>query len=110
MGYIDFDNFDQNFPLRRLLETCIKIDIYDEASDLFIDTITGGITGGNIGISGESDARWSLSLNIIPNKDFDIKIKENNYIWVDKYVKVYIGIYSPVRVGIDNIKYFQMGK
>ena len=110
MGYIDYDSFDKNFPLRRLLETCIKIDIYDEASDLFIDTITGGITGGNIGINGESDARWTLSLNVIPNKDFDIKIKENNYIWVDKYIKVYIGVYSPARYSINDIQYYPMGK
>lgn len=110
MGYIDFETFDKDFPLRRLLETCIKIDIYDEASDSFISTITGGITGGNIGISGESDVRWTLSLNVIPNNDFDIKIKENNYIWVDKYIKVYIGVYSPTRVNVDNIQYYPMGK
>ena len=110
MGYIDVTSQDMRLSLSNLMEPRIKIDIYDELSDQYIDTIEGGITGGNFSINGQSDVRWTFSLNVIPNRQFDIKIKENNYVWVDKYIKLYLGVYSPVRVNRSGISYHPAGK
>lgn len=110
MGYISANTFDMRLPLKNLIEPRIKVDIYDEQTDSFIDTITGGITGGNLTISSESDVRWTFSLTVIPNKQFDIRIQENNYVWVDKYIKLYLGMYSPVRIKKQDMTYYPVGK
>lgn len=110
MGYISANTSDMRLPLKNLIEPRIKIDIYDEQTDLFIDTITGGITGGSLSINGESDVRWTFSLNVIPNRQFDIRIQENNYIWIDKYIRVYLGMYSPVRIRKQEMNYYPVGK
>ncbi len=110
MGNINPSTDDMRLPLKHLIEPRIKIDIYDELTDMYIDTITGGITGGSLSINGESDVRWSFSLNIIPNKQFDIRIQENNYVWVDKYIRVYLGMYSPVRIRKQEMNYYPVGK
>lgn len=110
MGNINPNTYDLRLPLKHLIEPRIKIDIYDEVTGKFIDTIEGGITGGSLNINGDSDIRWTFSINFIPNKDFDIRIKENNYIWVDKFIRVYLGMYSPVRIRKQDTNYYPVGK
>lgn len=110
MGNINPSTNDLRLPLKHLIEPRIKIDIYDEQTDMYIDTITGGITGGSLSISGESDIRWTFSLNVVPNRQFDIRIQENNYVWTDKYIMVSLGVFSPVRIRIQETNYYPVGK
>lgn len=102
MGFIEYNTEDQRLPLNNVIEPRIKIDIYEELTDVFIDTITGGITGGSLSITADSDIRWTFSLTVIPNRQWDIRIKEYNYVWIDKKCKLYLGLYDRIRDVIPN--------
>lgn len=93
MGFIDYTIQDLAKCKSRIIEPRIKIEIFT-LKDEYVDTITGGITGGNLTINSESDVRRTFSLNLIPNDEFDISIKENNYIWLDKKALVYLGLHD----------------
>lgn len=107
MGQIDFNTTDARLVLNNLIEPRIQLDIYDEQKRQYIDTITGGITGGSLSINSESDIRWTFSLNVIPNGQWDIKAKEYNYIWVDKIGKLRLGLYNRLK---DDINWYPHGE
>ena len=106
MGQINFDTNDARLVLNNIIEPRIQLDIYDEQKVQYIDTITGGITGGSLSITADSDIRWTFSLNVIPNGQWDVKVKEYNYIWVDKIGKLRLGLYNRIK---DTINWYPMG-
>lgn len=107
MGQIDFSSNDARLVLNNIIEPRIQLDIYDEQKKQYIDTITGGITGGSLSITADSDIRWTFSLNVIPNGQWDIKVKEYNYIWVDKIGKLRLGLYNRVK---DSVNWYAHGE
>ena len=88
---IQITNRDKKLVTQKILELRFKMEVYDE-NNYVLDTLEGGIVGGSLSINAESDIRRTFNVDIIPNRQFDIKIKENNLIWINRKVKLYIGI------------------
>ena len=107
MGQIEFSTEDARLVLNNIIEPRIQLDIYDEQKKQYIDTITGGITGGSLSITADSDIRWTFSLNVIPNGQWDIKVKEYNYIWVDKIGMLKLGLYNRIK---DTVNWYNHGQ
>ena len=93
---IQITNRDKKLITQKILELRFKLEIYDENNHV-LDTLEGGIVGGSLSINAESDVRRTFNVDIIPNRQFDIRIKENNLIWINRKVKLYIGINDKLR-------------
>lgn len=93
---IQITNRDKKLVTQNILELRFKMEIYDE-NNRILDTLEGGIVGGSLSINADSDVRRTFNVDIIPNRQFDIRIKENNLIWINRKVKLYIGINDKLR-------------
>ena len=93
---IQITNRDKKLITQNIIELRFKIEIYDE-NNRILDVLDGGIVGGSSAINAESDIRRTFSINVIPNRQFDIRIKEHNLIWINRKVKLYIGIKDKLR-------------
>lgn len=82
---------DKRLILQRLLDLRMRLDVMDSNNNV-LDKIEGGIISGSSNINAESDVRRTFSFTIIPEVQKDVKIRETGLIWVDKKVKMYIGI------------------
>ena len=90
-----------------IVETRVKIDVYDERNGNHIETWECGIISATFSISAESDIRRSCNLEVVPNKNKHIRLEKNELIWVNRIIKIAIGIKS-MRTG--EYTYFDMGK
>lgn len=88
---IQITNRDKKLITQKILEIRFKMEVYDENNHI-LDSMEGGIVGGTSSINADSDVRRTFSVNIIPNKYYDVKLKEHNLIWLNRKVKLYIGI------------------
>ena len=93
---IQITNRDKKLITQNILELRFKIEIYDD-NNRILDTLEGGVVGGSLSINADSDVRRTFNVDIIPNRQFDIRIKENNLIWINRKVKLYIGINDKLR-------------
>ena len=93
---IQITNRDKKLITQNIIELRFKIEIYDE-NNRILDVLDGGIVGGSSAINADSDIRRTFSINVIPNKQFDVRIKEHNLIWINRKVKLYIGINDKLR-------------
>ena len=84
---------DLRLVLQRNINIRIKLDVYD-IDGKYLNSIQGGIISGNSSINPESDIRRTFSINVIPNKKSRLIISENGLFWIDKTVRLYIGIYD----------------
>ena len=108
MGFIEINTADMRLPLKNIIEPRYRLDIYDESSGDYMRTITGGFAnGGTVNINAESDIRWTVNISVIPNRQYDIKIKEYNLIWIDKKAKLYLGLYDRLR---DTTNWYAFGE
>ncbi len=69
----------------------VKIEIYDN-SDRLVDILNGVVTGGQSTINCESKVRRTYSCPIVPTDKQSINIAENSLLWIDKKIKIYIGL------------------
>lgn len=69
----------------------IKIEVYN-FDDEKIEEINCGLISGNTSIDAESDVRRTASLVLLPDAQSDLKVDENNVIWLNKKIKIHIGI------------------
>lgn len=88
---IQITNRDKKLITQKILDIRFKMEVYDENNHV-LDNIEGGIVSGSSSISADSDVRRTFNIEIIPNRQFDIRIKEHNLIWINRQVKFYIGI------------------
>ena len=93
---IQITNRDKKLITQNIIELRFKIEIYDE-NNRILDVLDGGIVGGSSAINAESDITRTFSINVIPNRQFDIRIKEHNLIWINRKVKLCIGINDKLR-------------
>ena len=93
---IQITNRDKKLITQRIIELRFKMEVYDE-NNYVLDTLEGGIVGGSLSINADSDVRRTFNVDIIPNRQFDIRIKEDNFIWINRKVKLYIGINDKLR-------------
>ena len=70
----------------------ILLEVYDNNTNMLLGEIEG-LVSGNISIDANSDIRRTGSIVVSPTRSQNIRIEEDNFIWVDKYVKMKIGLY-----------------
>lgn len=86
-------NDDLECVNQRIIEPRIKIDVYDDNNKL-LDSIQGGIIGGTSSINSESDIRRTFNIDVIPRKQLRVEISEDGLIWLNRTVKLQLGIYN----------------
>lgn len=89
---LDLTNDDLRLVRHQILEPEMKLEIFDK-DDNYITTIQGNIIDGSSSIS-ESDVRRTFSISILPCEKSRLYLGQNGLIWVDKIVRIYIGLYD----------------
>ena len=89
---LDLTNDDLRLVRHQILEPEMKLEIFDQ-DDNYITTIQGNIIDGSSSIS-ESDVRRTFSISLLPCEKSRLYLGENGLIWVDKIVRIYIGLYD----------------
>lgn len=84
-------NEDYRIVLQPVLDIRVRFEIYDKNKE-YINSIDGNVINGSGTIDAESDIRRSFSITIFPDYRSKLIIDEQGYIWIDKYVHIYIGI------------------
>lgn len=69
----------------------VKIDVLND-NETIISSIEGAISGGTNNIDSKSDIRRTCSFVIVPTLNQDIKINEASLIWLNKAIKLQVGI------------------
>ena len=82
---------DYRIVKQTVLDIRIRFEIYDRKEN-YIGSIDGNVINGSCTIDAESDIRRSFSITIFPDHKSKTLIDEQGYIWIDKYVHIYIGI------------------
>lgn len=82
---------DYRIVKQTVLDIRIRFEIYDRDKN-YLGSIDGNVINGSCTIDAESDVRRSFSITIFPNEVSKAFISEQGYIWIDKYVHIYIGI------------------
>lgn len=71
----------------------ILLEVYDEMDDSLIGEVEG-LVSGNVSIAADSDIRRTGSVVISPTRTQSIRLEEGNFVWLNRYVKMKIGLYS----------------
>lgn len=82
-----------------------KIEVLNN-NETIMDSIEGIINGGSSNIDGSSDIRRTCSFTIVPTYRQEIKVNETSNIWINKSIKMQIGI-EDLKTG--NIKWWSQG-
>ena len=88
---IDLTSDDYRVTQQVVLDIRIRFEIYNNNKD-YIGSIDGNVVNGSCSIDAESDIRRSFSITIYPDHKSKIIIDEQGYIWINKYVHIFIGI------------------
>lgn len=75
------------------VECFVRVHVLNEDGTV-LDSLEGVISGGSGNIDANSDIRRTCSFTIIPTRKQDIKVNEASYIWLNRKIKVEIGIKS----------------
>lgn len=83
----------------------LNIEVLDTKQKV-LDTLNCGLTGGSVSINGESDIRRTANFTIQPTLKDKIKITENSLLWLNKDIRVSVGLYNP---RTKQYKYYSLG-
>lgn len=83
----------------------LNIEVLD-AKQKVLDTLNCGLTGGSVSINGESDVRRTANFTIQPTLKDKIKLTENSLLWLNKDIRVSVGLYNP---RTKEYKYYPLG-
>lgn len=83
----------------------LNIEVLD-AKQRVLDTLNCGLTGGSVSINGESDVRRTANFTIQPTLKEKIKLTENSLLWLNKDIRVSVGLYNP---RTKEYKYYPLG-
>ena len=87
------------------VECFIRINILNEDGTV-LDSLDGIIAGGANTIDANSDIRRTCSFTIIPTRKQEIKVNEASYIWLNRTIKVEVGIKN---IRTKEIKWYSQG-
>lgn len=87
------------------VECFIRINVLND-NDTVLDSLDGLITYGSSKIDSSSDIRRTCSFTIIPTRHQDIKVNEASYIWLNRKIKVQVGIKN---LRTNEIKWYSQG-
>lgn len=103
---MDMNSDDISIIKQHLLDIRFRFEIFDK-NDIYIDEITGSVVNGNGSIDAESDIRRTFTVNVHPDRRSRIMIDEQGYIWIDKFIRVYVGLVSQ---RTQEIRWWAFGK
>lgn len=83
----------------------LSIDILDSNGKI-IGNLECGLTGGSMSINGESDIRRTANFVVQPTLKEKIKLTENSLLWLNKDIRMSIGLYNP---RAKQYKYYPLG-
>lgn len=83
----------------------LKIEVLDFDGRI-IGNLECGITSGSMSINGESDIRRTANFVVQPTLKEKIKLTENSLLWLNKDIKIYVGLYNP---RTKQYKYYPLG-
>lgn len=83
----------------------LKIEVLD-SNQTIIGSLECGLQSGSMSINGESDIRRTASFTIQPTLKEKIKLTENSLLWLNKDIRVSVGLYHP---GTRQYKYYPLG-
>lgn len=83
----------------------LKIEVLDEQQKI-IGNLECDIQSGSMSINGESDVRRTANFVIQPTLKAKIKLTENSLLWLNKDIRMSVGLYNP-RTKQD--KYYPIG-
>ena len=83
----------------------LNIDVLD-SNQKIIGTLECGIQSGNMSINGESDIRRTAGFVVQPTLKEKIKLTENSLLWLNKDIKMSVGLYNPRS---KQYKYYPLG-
>ncbi len=101
-----FETEDFRIVQQPHLDIRMRFEIYDRKEN-YIGTLNTSVVNGTGSIDAESDIRRSASVTVVPDARSKIIIDEQGYIWVDKFVHIYVGIID-MRTG--EIREWKFGK
>lgn len=87
------------------VECFIKISVLNDDGTV-LDSLDGIIAGGTASIDSNSDIRRTCSFTIVPTRKQPISVNETSYIWLNKRIKMEVGIKDLMT---DEIKYYSQG-
>lgn len=87
-----FDTSDIELITQQIIDFKIRVEVYDSTTDTYIDSIEGALVGGSSNIDSNSDVRRTATLQIIPTYNQRIVFQAGSLLWLNRYIKLYIGI------------------
>lgn len=99
---------DLKLILQKPLHFLLKIEVLKDDGKTVLDTLKGTIAGGTASIDSASSIRRTFSASLIPTlyDRNDAKITEEGLIWLNKEIRVYIGIMD---IRTKDYTYYQQG-
>ena len=97
---------DYRIVTQDVIDIRFRFEIYDK-NDQYIDNIDCGVMNGTASIDAESDIRRTFSITVFPDYRSRLIIDEQGYIWIDKFIRIYIGI---VNMRTQEVYWWKFGK
>ena len=82
---------DYRIVTQSVIDIRFRFEIYDRSGQ-YLNNIDCGVMNGTASIDAESDIRRTFSITVFPDRKSRILIDEQGYIWIDKYIHIYVGI------------------
>lgn len=87
----DFTNNDLLISKQRVIDIKVKIDVYDGNMG-YLSTVECGVISASVSVDAESDVRRTATLELIPQEKIGTLVDESGLIWLNRNIKLYIGI------------------
>lgn len=87
------------------VECFIRINVLNDDGTV-LDSLDGIIAGGSVNIDANSDIRRTASFTIVPTYKQEIKVNEASYIWLNRTIKIEVGIKN---LRTNEIKWYSQG-
>ena len=89
---VQVESRDLKLVTQPIINLRVKIDVYDERNNNHLEQWECGIINATFSISSESDIRRAANLTVVPVGNKRIKFDKNNLIWINRVIKMQIGI------------------
>ncbi len=89
---IQINTNDLRLITQPIINSRVKIDIYDERNMNHLEQWECGIINATFSISAESDIRRTANISCVPVKNKRIRLQKDGIIWINRVIKIAIGI------------------
>lgn len=92
MAYVNITASEFNVVKQNIQEKYAKIELLDSNFQI-LDSLEGVTLNGSITIDANSDMRRNATLKFVIT-DSSFEVESGSKVWMDKYIRLYLGIYS----------------